>query len=330
MKRFLALLVARNLEFFRDMGTFFWSLLLPVFLIFGFAFAFSDSNRIAYKIGTFGKPAASAEFLGFKHLQFIPYDSREVALDKLVHHQVDMLLDFSAGKYYVNTDDANGYILEKMIASDSTNRLTGQTVTGKNIRYVDWFVPGVLGMNIMFSCLMGVGYVIVRYRKNGVLKRFLATPVRSIEFVSAQLVSWFLIVAFLSAAIYIGTDLILHFKMEGSYLDLAIVTALAILCHISLGLVFAARLKSEELAGGLINIVLWPMMILTGIFFSLEGTPPVMQATSRVFPITHFIEASRKIMLDGANLAAVADNVLVLAVMTIVFLAVSAIIFKWE
>jgi len=329
MNRFLALLAARNLEFFRDIGTFFWSLLLPVFLIFGFAFAFSDSNKVSYKIGIYGTPS-QMDFLGYKYLQFIPYDTHEKALDKLVHHQVDMFIDFSTGRYYVNSDDTNGYILEKMLASDTGQKLAKETIAGKNIRYVDWFVPGVIGMNIMFSCLMGVGYVIVRYRKNGVLKRFLATPIRSIEFVSAQLISRFLIVAFLSAMIYIGTDLFLHFKMEGSYIDLALVTALAILCHISLGLVFAARIKSEELAGGVINIVLWPMMILTGIFFSLEGTPPVMQTISRVFPITHFIEASRKIMLDGATIAGVGENVIVLAATTLVFLVVSAIIFKWE
>jgi ABC-2 type transport system permease protein len=177
---------------------------------------------------------------------------------------------------------------------------------------------------------MGVGYVIVRYRKNGVLKRFLATPLRAFEFVSAQLLSRFFIVAFMSAVIYIGTNIFLRFKMSGSYLDLILVTSLAILCHISLGLLFSTRIRSEEFAGGLINAISWPMMFLSGIFFSLEGTPPIMQSVSRFFPITHFIEAARKIMLDGAGLGGVMENVLVLAGCTVVFLVASALIFKWE
>jgi ABC-2 type transport system permease protein len=330
MKRFFAIFLARNLEFFRDTATLVWNLMLPAFMIFGFAFAFSGTNQVSYKIGTVGEPAAGMEFLRYEHLQFIPYPSPKEALDKLVHHQVDMVLDFNAGSYYVNTDDTNGYLAEKLLSSGGKPALSRQTVSGRIIRYIDWFVPGAIGMNIMFSCLMGVGYVIVRYRKNGVLKRFKATPLKSFEFITAQLFSRFFIVIFMSVVIFAGTNLVLGFRMDGSYFDLVLVTALAILCHISLGLLFSTRFKSEEVAGGIINLVLWPMMFLSGIFFSLEGTPPVMQAASKIFPISHFIEAARKIMLDGAGLAGVAGNILVLAGATVVFLVISAILFKWE
>jgi ABC-2 type transport system permease protein len=330
MKRFLAILRARNLEFFRDLATFFWNLLLPIFLIFGFAFAFSNPDKTLYKIGVAGTNDTGIELSKYKYLEIIPYSDTEIARNRLIHHQIDMLIDYKARAYYVNADDPAGYILEKMLAGDFAAKLKNQTVSGKSIRYVDWFVPGVIGMNIMFSCLMGVGYVIVRYRKNGVLKRFLATPLHAIEFISAQLISRFFIVALMSAAVYIGTNFFLTFAMAGSYFDLSLVTMLAILCHISLGLLFSTRIKSEELAGGLINIVAWPMMFLSGIFFSLEGTPPFMQAVSRIFPITHFIEAARKIMLDGAGLGGVIENVLVLGISTIVFLGISAFLFKWE
>jgi ABC-type multidrug transport system permease subunit len=146
----------------------------------------------------------------------------------------------------------------------------------------------------------------------------------------AQLFSRFFIIAFMSTIIYIGTNFFLHFKMDGSYFDLIIVTSLAILCHISLGLLFSTRLKSEELGGGVINLLIWPMMIFSGIFFSLEGTPKIMQTISKIFPITHFIDAARSIMLDGANLFGVINSLLVLAGMTIVFLIISAFLFKWE
>jgi len=330
IKRFLAIFIARNLEFFRDTATFFWILLLPVFLIFGFAFAFSNPNPVSYKIGIVGKAPSDLAFLHYKYLQFIPYADDDAAIAKLTHRQVDMVLDFSTNSYYVNSGDANGYIVEKMLGSDQGERFKRQTVTGRLIRYIDWFVPGVIGMNIMFACVMGVGYVIVRYRKNGVLKRFKATPLRAFEFITAQLFSRFFIIAFMSIAIYIGTNIFLKFNMNGSYFDLTLITVLAILCHISIGLLFSTRIRSEEFAGGIINIVLWPMMFLSGIFFSPEGTPPLMQAASKLFPITHFLEASRKIMLDGVGLAGVADNVIVLAGTTIVFLFVSALLFKWE
>ena len=219
-----------------------------------------------------------------------------------------MVLDLSDNNYYINSDDTNGYIVEKMLLSDQNQKLQKKTITGQKIRYVDWFVPGVIGMNIMFSCLMGVGFVIIRYRKNGVLKRFKATPLHAFEFITAQLFSRFFIVIFMSAVIFIGTNIFLHFKMDGSYLDLLLITIVAVFCHISLGLLFSTRIKSEEVASGVINIIVWPMMILSGIWFSLEGTPKAMRMTSRIFPITHFIEASRKIMLDGSNLMGVMDD----------------------
>jgi ABC transporter DrrB family efflux protein len=330
MKKFLAVFFARNLEFFRDKATFFWNIFFPVFMILGFAFAFSGDNTVSYKIGLIGKNYKAEGFYGYQHLQFINYDGSETALKKLAHHQIDMIIDTMTGKYYINSESANGYLAERILLSDTSLHLQKEMVTGQKIRNVDWFVPGVLGMNIVFGCLMGVGYVIIRYRKNGVLKRFKATPLHAYEFIIAQLFSRFFIVMFMSFIIYIGTNFILHFKMEGSYVDLILITSLAVLCHISLGLLFSTRIKSEEFGGGVINLLSWPMMFLSGIFFSLEGTPKVMQYASRIFPITHFIEGARKIMLDGVGLSGIMENLIVLIVATIIFLLLSAIFFKWE
>ncbi|MFO8041565.1 MAG: ABC transporter permease, partial [Alkalispirochaeta sp.] len=111
---------------------------------------------------------------------------------------------------------------------------------------------------------------------------------------------------------------------------LLLLTTLAILCMIAVGLVFASRIKSEELAGGLLNLVTFPMIILSGVFFSLEGTPRIMQRVSRALPLTHFTEGARAIMIEGAGLAQVAPNLLFLAVLTAVLLVVAAGLFRWE
>jgi ABC-2 type transport system permease protein len=330
MKRFLSVFFARNLEFFRDTSTFFWNLLFPIFMIFGFAFAFSGNNTTSYKIGLLGHTEKKYDFFQYRYIQFIQYEDAAVSMKKLTHHQIDMIIDLDKNTYYINNENPNGYLAEKVLLSDRQEAFNKETVTGQRIRSIDWFVPGALGMNIMFGCLMGVGFVIIRYRKNGVLKRFKATPLHAYEFIIAQLFSRFFIVAFMSAVIYIGTNIFLHFKMEGSYLDLVLITSIAILCHISLGLLFSTRIKSEEFGGGLINIIIWPMMFLSGIFFSLEGTPKIMQTASKIFPITHFIEGARKIMLDGAGLTGIADNLIVLTGATILFLVLSAFLFKWE
>lgn len=330
MKRFLAVFYARNLEFFRDKVTFIWNLLFPIFLIFGFAFAFSEDNSSTYKIGISGHTEIRYDFFEYKYLQFIQYDSIEDSLKKLTHHQIDMIIDLDNNTYYINNESSNGYLVERILLSDRKQNFKKETVTGQKIRKVDWFVPGVLGMNIMFGCLMGVGFVIIRYRKNRVLKRFKATPLHAYEFIIAQLFSRFFIVAFMSTVIYVGTNSFLHFKMEGSYIDLIIITIISIFCHISLGLLFSSRIKSEEVGSGIINIIVWPMMFLSGIFFSLEGTPKSLQIVSRIFPITHFIEGARKIMLDGAGLMEISNNLFFLIASTVVLLVISAFLFKWE
>ncbi|MFC1570138.1 ABC transporter permease [bacterium] len=330
MKRFFAIFKARNLEFFRDKGTFFWNLFFPLFLIFGLYFAFSGSKSVIYKVGTWGELDSTIAFTEYQYLQFVPYDDVEKAMTKLTHHQIDMVLNFETREYYINEDAANGYLIEKILLSDNSHQLQKRTTRGQKIRYIDWFVPGVIGMNIMFGCLMGVGFVIVRYRKNGVLKRFKATPLKAIEFIAAQMFSRYFIMAFMTVVLYTGTNIFLHYMMLGSYFDLIITTTIAIFCLISLGLLFSTRIKSEELAGGVLNLTVWPQMILSGIWFSLEGTPKAMQTVSQIFPVTHFLKAAREIMLDGATLIDVMDHLLILLVMTVVFLGIAAFIFKWE
>jgi ABC-2 type transport system permease protein len=195
---------------------------------------------------------------------------------------------------------------------------------------VDWVVPGVLAMNIMFSCLFGVGYVIVRYRKNGFLKRLKATPLKPFEFLLAQMSSRLILIQVITVAVYAGCNYFIQFEMRGSYANLFLLSLLGSVCLISLGLLVSARLSSEELAGGILNLFTWPMMLLSGVWFSLEGTNPVVQRIAQYLPLTHIVDGARAIMTDGAGLAEIAPHFAVLSLMTAVFLAVGSLIFRWE
>ncbi|MDC7235288.1 MAG: ABC transporter permease [Spirochaetales bacterium] len=330
MKQFTAIVRARTMEFVRDRGTFFWNLIFPVVLVVGFSFAFGSGKDALFKVGVMGD-AAEGTFLSIEAVETIDYSNQELdgLLDKLRRHQIDMLIDFNSSSYYLNTEAASAEVLRTMSGAD-LGQFTEQKVEGEAIRYVDWLVPGVIGMNMLFSCMFGVGFVIVRYRKNGVLKRMKATPVTPLTFITAQMASRFLIVLATSVAVYAGTNLFLNFMVNGSYLLLLLITMLAILCMISFGLIFAARIKSEELASGLMNLLTFPMIIFSGVFFSLEGTPEIMQQVSRIFPLTHFIEGARGIMIDGAGLVEILPNLTVLGGMTVLFLGIAAFLFRWE
>lgn len=330
-RRFYAVLVARNKEFLRDRAALAWNLVFPVLIVIGFAFAFSGSNNDQYKVGVIQQDKhADHEFLRTQYIQFIPVSDYTSAVTKVARHQLDMLLDVDNNRYWINETSAKGYILERLLNSTPGNDYAREMLTGRPVRYVDWLIPGVLGMNMMFSALYGVGYVIVRYRKNGVLKRLKATPLNALEFLSAQVLSRLWLILAVVTVVYFGTHLFVGFIMHGYYLHLLAVFALGAFSMICLGLVVAARLRSEELADGLLNLVSWPMMFLSGVWFSLEGLHPWVQKLAQLFPLTHITSAARAIMLDGASLGDVAGHLVILAIMSLIFLLLGAVLFRWE
>jgi ABC-type multidrug transport system permease subunit len=333
LKRFTAALSARNREFLRDRTAISWNIILPVMIVIGFAFFFKLNSNDMFKVGVFGDadtpPPGLQYFLDTEQIQFIPVDEPQQAVIKVERHQLDMLLDLTQNRYWVNQDSQNGYLLQRLLES-SSDRLQKQTVSGKEIRYVDWVAPGVFGMNIMFGSLFGVGYVIVRYRKNGVLKRLKATPLTAFEFLSAQVVSRLWLIVAITILIYAGTNLFIGFRMLGSYLTLLLVLFAGALSMVSLSLIVAARLSSEEAANGLLNLLSLPMLFLSGVWFSLEGSSILAQKLASVLPLTHLVEAARAVMIDGAGLFDIAGNLIALAVMTVIYLLIAAYSFRWE
>jgi len=333
-KRLLAVFIARNKEFLRDRSALAWNLLFPVLIVAGFAFAFSGDATNQYKVALYKDPGLQLEagvtFLQTKYVQFLPVNDLEKTITKVERHQVDMLIDRTNRHYWINTSSPKGYVLERILWSTVGKSFKREEVTGREIRYVDWLLPGVLGMNMMFSALFGVGYVIVRYRKNGVLKRLKATPLSAVEFLAAQVASRMVLIMATIIVVYFGTDLFVNFSMYGSYFNLFLVFGVGAISLVSLGLMIASRTASEEFAGGILNLVSWPMMFLSGVWFSLEGVHPWVQKLALAFPLTHVTNAARAIMIDGASLAQVSGDLLVLLVMSAIFLVAGALSFKWE
>jgi len=334
--RILAVFHARNLEFVRDRGTLSWNIMFPVIILFGLNFVFSEGEQNQFKIGVLTDYKIIDEidhpFMGIRYINKILIVDQDAGLESVRRHQLDMLvaLDEPVVRYWINEESPTGYIVEKILLQSSTNEFIKGVVQGKNIRYVEWLLPGVLGMNLMFGCLFGVGYVIVRYRKNGFLKRLKATPLRAIEFIIAQVLSRLILAISMAIFIYVGASFILETRMEGSYFVLLLVGILGAISLISMGLLIASRVSSEELAGGLLNLMTWPMMVLSGVFFSLEGSPPWVQTFANIFPLTHTLTAARAVMIDGATVLDISYELSVLVATSIIFMIAGALLFKWQ
>lgn len=349
MKRFLTvfwkMFQARNSEFFRDREALGWNFIFPFLLIFGFAFMFRGGEDALFKVGVFPSSESLVtvqakglkEFSNTHHIQFISSPQLDVAIQKVQRHQIDLLVavspEWPAGRYWINSSSPKGYLLERLLTHFADGKMSGperQIADGREIRYVDWLVAGILGMNMMFSALFGVGYVIVRYRKMGVLRRLKATPLNAFTFLLAQILSRYLLILGVTLIVYFGSHFFIHFQMFGTYFDLFFVLSLGAIALISLGLLIASRTSSEEFAGGLLNVLSWPMMFLSGVWFSLEGAHPWVQKLALAFPLTHVIQASRAIMTEGSTLAMQASHVYALVGMAIFFLLIGSLTFRWD
>ena len=232
-KRLWAIFNARNREFFRDRAAFGWNFLFPFLIILGFGVIFKGDYQSQFKVGHFPiAPGASVHqsiellpdsFTAFKAISLVAFETRVQGMDKLKHHKIDLLIETGTQpiRYWVSDSSPSGAIVERLLkgallASDSGAQFEKKDIQGIQIRYIDWLFPGVLGMNMMFSALYGVGWVVVRYRKNGVLKRLKATPLTAFEYLAAQLLSRIFLLMFTLVIVWVGCDWILGFRVYGS------------------------------------------------------------------------------------------------------------------
>ena len=346
LKRLWAILKARNLEFFRDRSAFGWNFLFPFLLVAGFGIIFGGKTYTEYKIGVFPSDSEKVSleqinipqrFKNMNYLKFIGFQNASEGLEKLKHHRIDFLIKTGNGspEYWVSDTSPKGYVVEQMFKAsllppESAAKAERKEIQGSAIRYIDWLFPGILAMNMMFSALWGVGYVVVRYRKNGVLKRLKVTPLTAFEYITAQAISRIFLLMFTLVIVWGGCDLIFGFEVRGSYIDLFFIFFLGSLSLTSLGLVLASRGTSEEFTTGILNFISWPMMFLSEVWFSLEGAPGWVKSFANIFPLTHMLTAARKIMHDAAGLIDVGPQIMILSLMTLAFLMLGAALFSWN
>tara|TARA_B100001971_G_scaffold55203_1_gene50332 strand:+ start:261 stop:1310 length:1050 start_codon:yes stop_codon:yes gene_type:complete len=345
-KRLCAIFIARNREFFRDRAAFGWNFLFPFLIIGGFGVIFSGKGYTEYKIGVFPYPLEIVSVQNLKipeqfqknsYVEFIGFKTLEDGLEKLKHHKIDFLMKIGSPshQYWLSDSSPKGYIIEKVFMAslqpvDRQPIAEKKEIQGKEIEYIDWLFPGILAMNMMFSALWGVGYIVVRYRKNGVLKRLRATPLTAFEYLGAQLFSRIFLLMFSLVVVWVGCDLFFSFHVEGSYFNLFLVFFVGGLSLSSLGLLVASRGTSEEFTGGILNFITWPMMFLSEVWFSIEGSPQWIKMIARVFPLTHMLTGVRKIMNDGAGLSDVGLELSIMLLITLICLGLGARLFSWN
>ena len=342
--RIWAMFIARNHELFRDKATFGWNFLFPFLLIIGLGMVFNGKEYQQFKVGVFPVTTESVTvaettlpiaFQQENQIVFIPIADQKTGEEKLSLHKIDLLVDghSSTHTYWINDSSPNGSLAEKILLASFLPPGTAaekQVISGRQIRYIDWLFPGILAMNMMFASLWGVGYIVVRYRKNGALKRLKATPLTPFEYLTAQMLSRIFHLMFTLIVVWFGVDLVFKFQMQGSYLLTLFIFFLGGLNLCSIGLILAARGTSEEFTSGVLNFISIPMMMLSEVWFSLEGAPKWVISLSQIFPLTHLLKAARSVMNEGATFGDVQWECLILLLTTLLFLLIASRIFSWN
>ncbi|SMF45892.1 ABC transporter permease [Pseudobacteriovorax antillogorgiicola] len=331
-------------EFRREPSAFFWVMFMPILWMVALGFAFSEPKPEVYGVGwsTNSQSESGEEYrqaiADHPQVRLKMFD--EATLMTLIKRgDVSLIAKWDGQQVVYQFDPRNP---EAQRARDFVNNIVQQKagrtdplpaaneeIIAKGSRYVDFLIPGLLGLSIMTSSLFGVGMTIVSNRKENLLKRYIATPMRPWEYVVSHIFGRYMVLAFEFSAVMICGFLLFDFKVFGnlgSYLFVAILGAGA---FTAISLTCAARTKSIPTIGGVVNLITLPMMMLSGVFFSKNNFPESFQTIIDFLPLTALNDALRKIALEGQGLAQVGFELGVLAVYLVVGTVVSNRLFKW-
>jgi ABC-type multidrug transport system permease subunit len=339
-----ALVLVRLREFFREPEAVFWTYVFPILLAGGLGIAFRSQPPEAVRIGwaewTHGDGLLRAALAADSGIVLLPFpDSASAALALRNGRVALLVLADGSGIRYRYDDTRAETALALLKVDDVLERARGrqdpftasrEPVRERGSRYIDFLLPGLIGLNLMGSGVWGTGFSIVDARRRKLLKRLLATPMSKAEYLLSFPLAQLLLLIIEVGTILLFGVLVFGVPVRGSLATLGLVCGLGSLTFGALGLLAAARPTTVEGASGVMNLLLMPMWVLSGVFFSASRFPDVVQPLIRALPLTALVDALRTIMLEGGSLAAVGRQLLVLLIWLVAGFLVALRIFRWQ
>jgi ABC-type multidrug transport system permease subunit len=349
---YVQLMLAREKEMWREPEVIFWVFVFPILLALGLGIAFRNRPPEVHRVAIVAadKTSHALDLLGptdTHPVAIVAGPETAHALDELlkasrekgsIHADVlseaQALDQFRLGKYDLVLIPKTGggfefrydparpeSVLARATVNDALQAAAGRkdalptsqkASSEPGARYIDFLIPGLLGMNLMNSGMWGIGFALVEMRQRKLLKRFVATPMRRSDFLLA-LASSRLLLMLVELALLLGFG-VLAFQMRvmGSWASVILISAVGALCFGGLGLLTASRAQKIETVSGLINLVMMPMWLFSGVFFSYERFPAILLPLIKLLPLTALNDALRATILEGASLAAQGTRLLVL------------------
>jgi ABC-type multidrug transport system permease subunit len=339
MHPLVQLTLVRFREFWREPEALFWVFVFPILLAAGLGLAFRNRPAEVLKIGVASPELA--KMIGSEKLLATEIFSLAAGEQALKTGRVALLLAPGPGGTVVyHYDDTNpegrtariladraiqraGGRQDPVPASDSILREPGS-------RYIDFLIPGLLGMNLMGSGIWGLGFAIVDARRKKLLKRLIATPMSRAQYLASFLLSRLAMLIF-EVGVLLGFGVaVFGLPLRGSLWQLGLVCLLAAMSFSALGLLIASRVHTIEGASGLMNLIMMPMWILSGVFFSAQRFPDILQPYIKALPLTAVVDALRANMLQGAGFAAIAPQLGVSLAWMVLGFTLALKLFRWR
>ena len=324
--------------FLREPEAIFWIFVFPILLAVGLGIAFRNRPADILQVGATTTQLAQA--LSADHGLTAATLDETTGTHQLATGQILLLaIQTPAGVEY-KYDDTNPDARTARLLADravqvaagrreavaSSNQLIHET----GARYIDFVVPGLLGMNLMGSAIWGLGFAIVEARQKKLLKRLVASPMPRWQYLASYLLSR-LVMLVIEVVAFLGfARLVFGVPFRGSLIELGLLCVLTSLSFSALGLLVASRAKTMEAASGLMNLAMLPMWILSGVFFSASRFPKIIQPFVQALPLTAAIDALRGNMLQGMHVGQLLTPITILLAWLIVPFAISLRIFRWK
>ena len=338
------LTLVRFREFLREPEAVFWTFAFPIILALGLGVAFrnkpADVIAVAVVTGTPAGDSLNAHLARASGLKVQPMSDSaaervlrtgDVALvavpraDSVVEYRFDDTRPEGRSARFL-VDDA----LQRAAGRTDPVSVREMKVQEKGSRYIDFVVPGLLGMNIMGGGIWGLGFAIVEARRKGLLKRLVSTPMPRSHYLASFVLSRFVFLI-LEVAVVLGcAALLFGVPMRGSFVQLFVVCVVSALAFGGIGLLIASRARTIEGASGLMNLAMMPMWVLSGVFFSSNNFPAVAQPFIQALPLTAAINALRATMLQGAGWSVVAPSLAIVAAWLVASFTLALRLFRWK
>jgi len=360
------LTIAYSLELLREPGVLFWGIVFPILMSLGLGIAFTKKQDIERQVAIVGNPGTGnkeiLDFLsnrgekiedeeGHAKYKVVLQDENmgnttlyfksmpwEEAIAQLKRGTLGLILEEKDGEKIYHFDPSNADAqLTYMKISAFLNSKTLQTasdeavkpLTLRGTRYIDFFIPGLIAMNVMTSCLWGLGYGIIDKRAKKLMRRMVATPMKKSHFLFSLITVRFMMNLIESGLLFLFAWMVFDVVVQGNIPALIIVFLAGNLAFSGLAVFVASRTANTEIGNGLINAIVFPMMVLSGIFFSYHNFPDWALPFIQKLPLTMLADGIRSIFIEGAGMSSVLLPSLLLVITGFIFFTMGLRIFKW-